>query len=430
MSLPSQFSAQEADLRRKQMLAQMLMQQGMQQPQGQMVGQHYVAPSLLSTLAPVASAFAGGKMGRDAETGSADLQAAYQKALGEQLAAYREKTAADPMAAQEFMTSEYDPVKQIATKDYERLQKAMAPRVVNDKVVSVQPGKDTQVLYDGAPKFQDEVLFTREDGTPVRGQRDTDTGRGYAYGGQGKGIEINTQETAANAFNKKLAGERATIITESYKGAKEAVKVLEAIDAAGQDLEAGVKSGATANIGLQLSKWGQALGLSKVDPEIANTEAYRANMARETMALVKNLGSGTAISNADREFAEKASGGEITLDNATMVRLANIARAASANVLLEHRRIIDASKNSSGALPEDIAVFDIPWQLDAPEEDMGTGIYKDKKTGKYHASAPKKVDAAIEAGLKAQDPYQGAKPIGTNSRGMPQYNLDDLVPPR
>jgi hypothetical protein len=81
--------------------------------------------------------------------------------------------------------------------------------------------------------------------------------------------------------------------------------------------------------------FGKAMGLvGASDAEtISNTETLAAQLARNTMDAIKSsgMGGGTGFSNADRDFLEKAVGGKITLEAATISRLADLAHKAAAN---------------------------------------------------------------------------------------------------
>lgn len=179
----------------------------------------------------------------------------------------------------------------------------------------------------------------------------------------GTKVTTNVDARPGAKFGEKLGEEKAKLIAKSREDAVAAAKAIEALENADIDVQNGIKTGAAANVQLGIAKWAKALGLGEADPQIANTEAFRANMARETLNLVKGLGAGTAISNADREFAEKASGGSITLDDAAMIRLMDIARAAAANVQMKHKDLLSSAARSSGGDAEDLAVFEVPFSM-------------------------------------------------------------------
>lgn len=68
-------------MQQNQRYAQMLMEQGAEQPQGQMVGNHYVAPSITQYLANALKTYVGRKTADDLPNQQADLQRAQQSQM-------------------------------------------------------------------------------------------------------------------------------------------------------------------------------------------------------------------------------------------------------------------------------------------------------------------------------------------------------------
>ena len=91
-----------------------------------------------------------------------------------------------------------------------------------------------------------------------------------------------------------------------------------------------VITGTLADVRLAIGKALNLAGASDAET-IANTEALSVDLARNTLDSIKTsgLGSGSGFSNADREFVEKAAGGKIKLEGATIDRLANLAHRAA-----------------------------------------------------------------------------------------------------
>lgn len=416
MADPFDLELQNQDIQRRREIAASLAQQSMTPRQGQMVSGHYVGPGWGGVLAPILQAGIAKYISNKADTDQKLYGQEYSKQLSEGLDRYM-KTAfgqeakpgqapidmqlAPDAPAQTFPVGQgneqpmfgaqaavpADPKRAIAEAMASRIPELKALGAAGAKgLIPAAPTKPTQHVIDGQI-----VETTPGSGAAPRvlgdfAKKPDQYSEPYSIpGGQGResilvrknlatgkvepidtGVKVSTTVNAgdkgATEFEKAVGKQKAELLPKSYETAMSAKKGLEAMAAAGQDLEAGIKSGAAANINLALSKWGKVLGLPD-DPTIANTEAYRANMARETMQLVKALGSGTGISNADREFAEKASGGLITLDDQAMLRLLDVAQAAAGNVMLEHKRLLNRSAGSSGGNAEDLAVFDVPMNF-------------------------------------------------------------------
>jgi hypothetical protein len=94
------FNPELQDVGRQRKLADLLMSQGMQQPQGQMVSGHYVAPSFLQKINPIANILAGQAVGERADTKQVELAAVLRgKKLEEQKAIMERINAGDTKGA-------------------------------------------------------------------------------------------------------------------------------------------------------------------------------------------------------------------------------------------------------------------------------------------------------------------------------------------
>lgn len=423
--LPFDLETEQAAIDRKRQLAQALMQQAFNQPQGQMVSGHFVAPGILQALAPVAAAFLGSGINSQADDSTKELKGKYNNMLASGLQKYfdtrdgkpgqtmttdqvdalmnrdqapqlAEPVKADPRrAAIEALTSGVAPLQQLGQMDLQQIgRSALTPKdllglsgfdpksrllaamggglgvlapekkehVVNGQIVVGTPDSGYSPVVDVRDKFGDVgVIGQGDDGKPIYGQKNTSTGEAK-FAPKGVQVNVDTVQKAGDKFATELAGKRADLLAKSYDNATAASKAIDAIENAENDVSAGIKSGATGQVALGIAKFAKSLGLD-ADPQIANTEAFRANMARETLNLVKGLGAGTGISNADREFAEKASGGSILLDDQAIVRLMNIAKAAAGNVMLSHNRLLSAQQGATGTLPQDLETFRVPFTM-------------------------------------------------------------------
>jgi len=420
MTLPFDLQTDQDAIARKQQIAQALLGQMMQMPQGQMVSGHFVAPNPLQYLAQAAGTYLGGKMVDQADDAKRELTGKYNNALAAGLQKYFDTRdgkpgtpmgpptedgqmgaptgaqAADPRhAAIEALTSGIGPLQQLGQMDLQQIGKsALTPKdllglsgfdpksrllaamggglpvlqperkehVVNGQIVVGTPDDGYKPVADVRDKFGDVgVIGQGEDGKPIYGQKNTSTGEAK-FAPKGVQVNVDTVQKAGDKFATELAGKRADLLAKSYDNATAASKAIDAIENAENDVNAGIKSGASGQVALGVAKFAKSLGLD-ADPQIANTEAFRANMARETLNLVKGLGAGTGISNADREFAEKASGGSILLDDQSIVRLMNIAKAAAGNVMLSHGRLLQAQQGATGTLPQDLETFKVPFTM-------------------------------------------------------------------
>lgn len=122
---------------------------------------------------------------------------------------------------------------------------------------------------------------------------------------------------------------------QSATSARAAVTGLRALQEAERAITEGAITGFGADQRLYLQRLGSYLGVT--DPTaVQNTETFRAAIAPQVAALMKETVGSTQISNADREFAERAAGGSIDLDEGTIKRLVSIMRRASEATVQSH----------------------------------------------------------------------------------------------
>lgn len=147
---------------------------------------------------------------------------------------------------------------------------------------------------------------------------------------------------------------------ENTKEARSAATGLVALRNARTALQGdgGNVTGFRANERLSLQKAGAYLGIT--DPSaIQNTETFRAAIAPQVAATLKATVGTNQISNSDREFAEKAAGGAITLDQGSINRLLNIMEKAGIARLQLHQEQLDAVYPDPVANRRERALFGI-----------------------------------------------------------------------
>jgi hypothetical protein len=476
------FQLEQEKLKRERAVVDAMVAAAQAPKSGRMVGPHYVSGGLAGGLASVVQAFMGKKKAEELDQRQSGLQEQVAMATQDELGQYfktrdgytkpydttqiqsfmeqdqplpdQEQVAGDRRkAAIGAFTSKLPVLQKLGESDISSLGKSditgkellgasgfdaqsrvaaalagnpalLKPKrenlVVNNQVLD----PDTLTSKgDYRDKFSDVgVIGQGADGAPIFGQRNQSTGAAK-FAPQGTSVSVNTGDTGNIAFNKELGKETVSVLKESRDKAKEAAKTIDSLEAAQQDLAQGIKSGAGANIALGLAKWGQALGMD-VSPELVNTEAFKANMARSTMALVKNLGAGTAISNTDLIFAKEAAGQDITLDNRSLYRIMNIAKAAAANVLLEHNKLLNKASSQSGADAERLQLLGVPFNIQAPGEELPDTMYFNAKNKRFEVrgTPPKltRTTATPQAAAPATSATQVSTPQGVLSFPTPE----------
>lgn len=157
--------------------------------------------------------------------------------------------------------------------------------------------------------------------------------------------EYKFQKARANAttINNDLSGGSGKQVFDAMMAqtdtARAAASGLNALREARKAVEGGGFFGAGADARLGFAKIGQLLGFE--DGRIVNTETFRSAIAPQIAAMMKATVGSTQISNADREFAEKAAGGSTALDERSVKRLLDIMERGSTAVVERHLEMLD-----------------------------------------------------------------------------------------
>jgi len=144
----------------------------------------------------------------------------------------------------------------------------------------------------------------------------------------------------------KLAEEMAKSATTSLEAAKGARSGLENLYEVKPLLDSGIITGTGAEfltgVGNALSS---RLGFKAFDDPVANTQAYSAALGRQVGEVIKQFGSGTGISDADREYAEKIAGGKISMNEQALRRVMDINERAYKNAINSHNKMAKEIKS-------------------------------------------------------------------------------------
>lgn len=134
------------------------------------------------------------------------------------------------------------------------------------------------------------------------------------------------------------------------------------------DAKGGIFSGQWAEDKLALAKIGQQFGLDVPADRITNTEAFSALVGNQVAKLVKSFGSGTSITNQDREYAQKMAAGDIKLNESSIRRIIEIREKINREFIKKHNQSVDKffqSVPGSGGLGENLKI-DEPSKYSAP----------------------------------------------------------------
>jgi hypothetical protein len=288
---------------------------------------------------------AGLKMANDSKTASAK-----QKALDEKNQAENLKKAASAALLQKAFGMPSDMA--VASADNADLVKRAGQLVYPDPK---DPSWQRSTLPDGTPILENKDTGDRKlDVTPPKNEEfrpataaevpkgedptkyqvNKTTNRVQPIGG-GQTINVNTGqdklvEIAADQFKGHLAA-----MDQARQTMQATANIRDQLNAPG-----GVITGAVAGDRLALQKIGRLLGVAQPEA-ITNTEALSAAAGPLVLATVKGLGSGSGISNADREFAERIAGGSTALDETSIRRLIDIQEKAATSQFQRSQGIVN-----------------------------------------------------------------------------------------
>ena len=144
---------------------------------------------------------------------------------------------------------------------------------------------------------------------------------------------INPQESA---FQRELGAVKGKQIETGLTAAQDARSVIETLGIGRQILDQGATTGFGANFLVNVGQALKQVGVNLNSDESANAQTYMATMAQNVGRIIKQFGAGTGLSNADREYAEKMAGGNITLDERALRRILDINDKLSRTVISKH----------------------------------------------------------------------------------------------
>ena len=155
-----------------------------------------------------------------------------------------------------------------------------------------------------------------------------------------KGGSITINQKGVDKMWENLLGGAGKDINDRKTKAISSAENINTIHEARAQLDNGAYTGFGANAYLGFGRVLSAVGFKAAEDGVANTQAFAAQTGR----LVGNLlatgmfGAGTGLSDADREYAQKIAGGEITLDEKAIRKLLDINEKASRALISLHNK--------------------------------------------------------------------------------------------
>lgn len=222
----------------------------------------------------------------------------------------------------------------------------------------------------------------------LAGDKPTDDIREFQYGQKNpefnKWVLEKSRAKATNVTTNVGGGSDKQIfdaLDESAKEARATAAGLTGLREARTAIQGGAITGAGADQRLALQKVGALVGVA--DPsKITNTETFRAAIAPQVAAVLKSTVGTANISNTDREFAEKAAGGSITLDEKSITRLMDIMERASIGKLEAHQKKVDKIYSDPEKFGRERALFGVDMPAAPAALQGGSVIWERGPDGK------------------------------------------------
>ena len=153
---------------------------------------------------------------------------------------------------------------------------------------------------------------------------------------------------AGDQYKKALADAGAKDVIEQRDKARAARERLAVIDRQLMRIEGGMPTGIMANVDVQLGKVATLIGLP-YDPGIQNAETYMMEAASLVREQIKAFGSGTSITDADREYTQKMVGGDITQKAESLEEILKIFRSSAIDTINRYNSVIKDVESDIGA---------------------------------------------------------------------------------
>ena len=156
-------------------------------------------------------------------------------------------------------------------------------------------------------------------------------------------ISMGPQESS---FQQALGQGQAKDVLANRAAAQDAASIIKTNQIGRDILNSGAITGAGANFIVGFDQALRTMGVNLGSDASANSQAYVAAMAQNTGKLIKQFGAGTGLSDADRDYAERAAAGKITMDERAIRKVLDINDRAARNVIETHNRSVEGIKTN------------------------------------------------------------------------------------
>lgn len=176
---------------------------------------------------------------------------------------------------------------------------------------------------------------------------------------------------------EKMAEANVNNFVELNTKAQDARDMIELIDRQTGRLEGGMPTGLAANVELNLRRFGELIGLP-YDPAVTNAETFISEAGKIVADQIKDFGSGTGLSDADREYAKLIAAADITTQQEALLSLLKIRRRAMVETVNGFNTVRTATAKRVGE--DNMTSFPsitMPEEPTAPEAELPEGFELD-----------------------------------------------------
>ena len=177
---------------------------------------------------------------------------------------------------------------------------------------------------------------------------------------------------------EKMAEANVSNFVELNTKAQDARDMIELIDRQTGRLEGGMPTGLAANVELNLRRFGELIGLP-YDPAVTNAETFISEAGKIVADQIKDFGSGTGLSDADREYAKLIAAADITTQQEALLSLLKIRRRAMVETVNNFNKVRTATAKRVGE--DNMTSFPsitMPEEPTAPELLLEPGFVMDQ----------------------------------------------------
>ena len=146
---------------------------------------------------------------------------------------------------------------------------------------------------------------------------------------------------------KAMAEANVENFVDFNKKAQDARDMIELIDRQTARLEGGMPTGLLAETELNLRRFGELIGLP-YDPAITNAQEFVSEAGKIVADQIKDFGSGTGLSDADREYAKLIAAADITTQQEALFNLLKIRRRAMVETVEKFNKVRSATARRVG----------------------------------------------------------------------------------